>query len=82
MTLTSAYVVRGADGVTGFILEDPADLPAAIRKAADLDPAACRSHVEQNFDVTVMAEGYERLYAYAAARERPAVLEALRVRSN
>jgi glycosyltransferase involved in cell wall biosynthesis len=57
-----------ADGVTGFILDDPADLPAAIGKAADLDPAACRSHVERNFDVAVMAEGYERLYAHAAAR--------------
>jgi glycosyltransferase involved in cell wall biosynthesis len=56
-----------ADGVTGFILDDPADLPAAVRKAANLDPAACRSHVEQNFDVTVMAEGYERVYAHAAA---------------
>jgi glycosyltransferase involved in cell wall biosynthesis len=55
-----------ADGVTGFILDDPADLPAAIRKAADLDPAACRSHVERNFDVTVMAAGYERVYAHAA----------------
>jgi glycosyltransferase involved in cell wall biosynthesis len=57
-----------ADGVTGFILDDPADLPAAIRKAADLDPAACRRHVERNFDVTVMAEGYEHVYARAAAR--------------
>jgi hypothetical protein len=56
-----------ADGVTGFILDDPADLPAAIRKAADLDPAACRRHVERNFDVTVMAEGYEHVYARAAA---------------
>jgi glycosyltransferase involved in cell wall biosynthesis len=57
-----------ADGVTGFILDDPADLPAAIRKAGDIDPAACRRHVEQNFDVAVMAEGYERVYANAAAR--------------
>ena len=56
------------DRETGFILEDPADLPAAITKAGDLNPAACRSHVERNFDVTVMAEGYERLYAHAAAR--------------
>jgi glycosyltransferase involved in cell wall biosynthesis len=56
-----------SDGVTGFILDDAADLPAAIRKADDLDPAACRSHVERNFNVTVMAEGYERVYANAAA---------------
>ncbi|HEY2241626.1 MAG TPA: glycosyltransferase family 4 protein [Streptosporangiaceae bacterium] len=60
-----------ADGVTGFILDDPAAMPAAIRKAADLDPAACRRHVEQYFDVAVMAEGYERVYAKAAARGAP-----------
>jgi glycosyltransferase involved in cell wall biosynthesis len=60
-----------ADGVTGFILDDPAALPAAIRKAADLDPAACRRHVERNFDVAVMAEGYERVYANAAANGAP-----------
>ncbi|HXP54481.1 MAG TPA: glycosyltransferase family 4 protein [Streptosporangiaceae bacterium] len=60
-----------ADGVTGFILDDPAGLPAAIRKAADLDPVACRRHVERNFDVTVMAEGYERVYAQAAASGAP-----------
>jgi glycosyltransferase involved in cell wall biosynthesis len=59
------------DGVTGFVLDDPAALPAAIRKAADLDPAVCRSHVEQNFDVAVMAEGYERVYAKAAAKGVP-----------
>ena len=57
--------------MTGFILDDPADLPAAIRKAADLDPAACRGHVERKFNVTVMAEGYERVYANVADRGVP-----------
>jgi len=60
-----------ADGVTGFIVDDPGALPAAIRKAGDLDPAACRRYVEQNFDVAVMAEGYERVYAKAAAEGVP-----------
>jgi glycosyltransferase involved in cell wall biosynthesis len=59
------------DGVTGFILDDPADLPAAIRKAADLEPGACRSHVERNFDVKIMAQGYERAYAEAARKGVP-----------
>jgi glycosyltransferase involved in cell wall biosynthesis len=71
-----------ADGVTGFILDDPADLPAAIRKAADLDPAACRSHVERNFDVAVMAEGYERMYAHAAASGASCRARALRARTS
>lgn len=51
-----------ADGVTGFVRDDPADLPDAISKAGDLDPAACRRHVEENFDISIMASGYERTY--------------------
>jgi glycosyltransferase involved in cell wall biosynthesis len=52
-----------ADGATGFVRDDPADLPAAIGQASDIDSAACRRHVEQHFDVAVMAAGYERVYA-------------------
>jgi glycosyltransferase involved in cell wall biosynthesis len=51
-----------ADGVTGFVRDDPADLPAAINQTPGLDPAACRRHVEEHFDVSVMADGYERAY--------------------
>jgi glycosyltransferase involved in cell wall biosynthesis len=50
------------DGVTGFVRDDPADLPAAISDAVGLDPAACRRHVEENFDLSIMADGYERIY--------------------
>jgi glycosyltransferase involved in cell wall biosynthesis len=54
-----------ADGITGFIRDDPADLAAAIDKAGELDPAACRRHVVQRFDASGMAAGYERVYAAA-----------------
>lgn len=50
------------DGVTGFVCKDPSDLPAAIRDAKRLDPAECRRHVKQRFDLGVMLAGYERLY--------------------
>lgn len=53
------------DGVTGFICDDPADLPAAIARAQDLDPAACRHHVEQNFNSAKMVSGYEQIYRQA-----------------
>jgi len=53
------------DGVTGFVRDDPADLPAAINEADNIDPAACRRHVEENFDVSAMAAGYEHIYAQA-----------------
>jgi glycosyltransferase involved in cell wall biosynthesis len=53
------------DGTTGYVRDDPADLPAAIDQAGSIDPAACRRHVEENFAVSVMTTGYERAYARA-----------------
>jgi glycosyltransferase involved in cell wall biosynthesis len=53
------------DGTTGYVRDDPADLPAAINEAGTIDPAACRRHVEENFDLAVMTAGYERVYAQA-----------------
>lgn len=50
------------DGVTGIIVHSAADLPAAIDAARTLDPRACRRHVEEYFDLSVMAAGYERIY--------------------
>lgn len=57
------------DGVTGFVRDDPADLPAAINDAGCLDPAACR-HVEERFDISIMAAGYERAYARASRGQK------------
>jgi glycosyltransferase involved in cell wall biosynthesis len=56
------------DGVTGFVRDDPADLPAAIDEAGRIDPAACRRHVEENFDIPVMTDGYERAYRRCSSR--------------
>ncbi|CAM3086035.1 glycosyltransferase [Mycobacterium intermedium] len=50
------------DGVTGFVRDDPADLPAAIEQASTVDPQACRHHVATNFDVVRLGSGYERIY--------------------
>jgi glycosyltransferase involved in cell wall biosynthesis len=51
------------DGVTGFIRAEPEELPTAINAAGTIDPLACRHHVEERFDVSTMAAGYERVYA-------------------
>jgi hypothetical protein len=51
------------DGVTGFVRDDPSELTDAINMVDGIDPVACRRHVEQNFDMTAMAVGYERAYA-------------------
>lgn len=50
------------DGVTGRICDDPAELPAAIAEVRDLDPAACRAHVEANFGAGTLGRGYEQVY--------------------
>jgi glycosyltransferase involved in cell wall biosynthesis len=51
-----------ADGVTGIVCDDPADLPQAIGRAHELNPASCRQRAHQQFDVAVLAAGYERVY--------------------
>lgn len=50
------------DGVTGRICDDPAELPAAIAQVGELDPAACRAHVEANFGADTLGRGYEQVY--------------------
>jgi glycosyltransferase involved in cell wall biosynthesis len=49
-------------GQTGIIVDDPDEIPEAIARARRLKPAACRKHIEANFTVEVMAEGYEEVY--------------------
>lgn len=56
-------------GRTGIVVDDVADVAAAIGAAETLDPAAAREHVERHFDLPVMAAGYER--AYRSVLERP-----------
>src|SRR5262249_5744491 len=47
---------------TATIVDEPDDIPAAIQQAGEIDPAACRKHVEAAFTVEVMAQGYEEVY--------------------
>ena len=54
------------DGMTGLIHDRPAELPAAIERAASLDPAACRRHVAANFGVAQFGSGYEQIYQQLA----------------
>jgi glycosyltransferase involved in cell wall biosynthesis len=50
------------DGVTGIIVNEPAQLPNAIRAARELDPQDCRNHVERNFSPDAMAASYVAAY--------------------
>jgi len=50
------------DGETGFLVGDVDSMVEAIGKIDVIEPGHCRQHVEANFDVPVMVEGYLRLY--------------------
>lgn len=65
------------DGLTGFIIE-PDDSPfdskwviktkgtegliEAVKRIREIDRSACRKHVQDNFTIEKMVEGYERVY--------------------
>jgi glycosyltransferase involved in cell wall biosynthesis len=65
-----------ADGVTGILCGDEAEMAAALPRAMALDPAACRAHVAARFDRRVIAERqaavYDRVLA-AVGRSEEAV---------
>jgi glycosyltransferase involved in cell wall biosynthesis len=52
-------------GETGFICDDPADLPVAIDRVTEIDSHACRKRVEEEFGVDTMVARYERAYIRA-----------------
>jgi glycosyltransferase involved in cell wall biosynthesis len=54
-------------GVTGWICDDPAELPDALRRTALLDPDECVAHVRRAFGAELMARRYEAVYRRAIA---------------
>ena len=54
------------DGVTGFLSGMEGEMPAAILRAGEIDPRACRAHVDRWFSAARMVEDYERLYEEVA----------------
>jgi glycosyltransferase involved in cell wall biosynthesis len=50
------------DGRTGVVVDQPAELPDAVLRAATIGAAECRRHVEDLFSVAAMAAGYEAAY--------------------
>ena len=64
-------VVR--DGVTGWIRDHPAELPGALLRVRELEPAACAEYVRAKFGAELMARRYERVYRMVIGRAgRPA----------
>jgi glycosyltransferase involved in cell wall biosynthesis len=59
-------------GVTGWICDNPAELPAALHRSGELDPADCVARVRTAFDADLMALRYEAVYRRAVASARRA----------
>jgi glycosyltransferase involved in cell wall biosynthesis len=51
-----------ADGVTGFRRDTSDDLAHALGEVEQIDPAACRTRVEERFSSTAMVRGYETVF--------------------
>src|SRR6185437_6332779 len=50
------------DGVTGFLVDNPHDMIPLVDRASEIDPLACRRHVEACFSVDRMVDQYVDLY--------------------
>lgn len=51
-----------SDGVTGIVCDREDELPEALLRVSELDPAACRAAALARFDVDRMALGYLQVY--------------------
>ena len=69
------------DGVTGLVCAGLDELPEALHAVRDIDPAACRRHVEEHFTMAATTAGYEEIYRQALlATDEPPQLPGLSTR--
>ena len=54
-------------GSTGWICDDPAELPDALRRVGELDSDVCVAYARSAFGADRMASRYERVYRRAIA---------------
>lgn len=57
-------------GVTGFLADTPEEFAAYVRRAGEIDPAACRRAAEERFSAGAMADRYLALYREVTRRAR------------
>lgn len=50
------------EGKTGFIVKNTAAMIKAVKKIDQIDRRECRKHVEKNFTIEKMVDGYEKVY--------------------
>jgi glycosyltransferase involved in cell wall biosynthesis len=61
------------DGVSGIIVDDYREMPAALPRADELDPQRLRHYVEERFSPPTMVAAYVAAYREARARAGAAV---------
>lgn len=59
------------DGKTGSICDSTEEMAACLNRITEIDRHACRQHVERQFSVQAMTDGYERVYDRVLASTRP-----------
>jgi glycosyltransferase involved in cell wall biosynthesis len=57
-------------GKTGFVVDSVEEMAAAIARAGEILPQACRAEVIRNHSFAATADGYERLYAQLVEQAR------------
>ena len=50
------------DGISGWLVDDAAQMASAVERAQQIDPFICRRHVEVNFTADRMVDAYITLY--------------------
>ncbi|MGB3755464.1 MAG: glycosyltransferase family 4 protein [Rivularia sp. (in: cyanobacteria)] len=51
-----------ADGKTGFLCDSVDDFVKAVQRLGEIDRKVCRAHVEQNYSIKSMVDGYLDVY--------------------
>jgi len=57
------------DKQTGYLVNNVDEAVKAVGKIDSIDRKKCREHVEQNFTIDKMVEGYEKVYEEIFRRE-------------
>jgi glycosyltransferase involved in cell wall biosynthesis len=58
------------DGVTGFLVQDPAEAVLALQRISNISSKACVQYAQENFSAGKMAERYSSLYEQLTCAEK------------
>jgi glycosyltransferase involved in cell wall biosynthesis len=56
-------------GITGYVVETVAEMAGAVQRVHQIEPNICRRHVEENFNISRLADDYLAAYQRILAAE-------------